>query len=866
MQIGKRAATAAPRRTRPRAAFRPAGERLEGRALLAAIDLINIAGNDTPAGPGPYGVQEVGINNDSGTGWSVAELGDVNGDGFDDFLLGAPTILPNTAVPQLGVGNGTVYLIFGSADVTAGTVNWLTLNAQQRIGDLGQLGNTSQTNPVNGQPGFNFDGLTFVAGQNPQNLLGASVAGVGDVNGDGLADFMIGAPLALDVNNLASTGRAYLVYGSTALSTRTNKLVDLDNATGIADLNVMTFVNDTVQAGSLTGLSVGAVGNVFGDGFPAIAVGAPNASLNGLSGNGAAYVVAGGFLRPARTETVNLANVGQGGANPVPGMIFAGALSGDQAGASVSTAGDFDADGVSDILLGATQQGTSTGEAYVIYGSTSLAGQGIVTQGVNNISLSRIGTTGTNAVPGAVFLGEFTNDLTGFSVNTAGDFNADGVSDILIGSPQWNGPSGLDSGRVSMIFGRRATPTTPGRIVGTFNLSSLPSGIDFVELDGASAAALAGFSVSPVGFINNDTINEILIGSPGFNSGRGAVYLIPGNPDLLGTFNLTNIQANPLVGTIITLSQPQGTNFLGTSVSGRLGTGSPTIDADSVADFIVGATGYTLSGRAFAGTGYALEGALVPLATPVSNAITSPIGVDTVSPPFVISQTQDSVTIFILSANSNTPGFTPPDDIDPNTIAVNGVALPDPSSFQNAGDLDGDGIDDASFVFSPLSLLNLSVGTTTFTVTARTLASSPFPNRRYSGSASVQVRGAPTPPPQPFVPLTFGTQFQNLNAAAPRFGERFLPQPNVIGRPRWAPLSIRMAYRQFLPQGAFGFRLRNAFHPDAQMQKRKVGPTRTLERQVFTRGRFQPGVHFGRVNHKGPVVGNGLPAIRGLTA
>jgi hypothetical protein len=347
---------------RRRGMFRPAGEGLESRVVPAAIDLFNIAGNPntTPPGgpPGPYGILEAGLSTGLGAGFSVAELGDVNGDGFDDFGVGAPTLSPSGTSIQVGSGANTrAFLVFGSRDVTAGTIDFRSLNFQQRTGDLGQLGNGNQTNPLNISPGLNYDGLTFQASGSPISQLGVSFAALGDVNGDGLADFLIGSPGSNDVTGTTpGAGRAYLVYGSPNL-VRSTKLVDLDDPTGtsLVGLNVLTFVN--VLPNARTGAAVAGVGDVIADGFRDIAIGAPGASLNGLAGNGAVYVVSGATLRAARTATIRLDLVGQAGGSP--GVIFAGAGAGDQAGTSIAPAGNVDGDltgaglSIDDLLIGA---------------------------------------------------------------------------------------------------------------------------------------------------------------------------------------------------------------------------------------------------------------------------------------------------------------------------------------------------------------------------------------------------------------------------------------------------------------------------------------------------------------------------------
>ena len=824
---------ARPKQARRREGFRPRGERLEARQLLA-IDLVNIAGGASTTAAGPYGVLESGATTNGGVGFSVADVGDVNGDGFDDFVVGQPTITRNATGVALGTGGGSkAYLIFGSAQVGAQTIqDFLTLNAQQRVGDITALGNAIQNNPLNGAPGFSFDGLTFTTSQNPNSALGASVAAVGDVNGDGFADFMIGAPGGNDsANNLNAAGRAYLVYGGPNL-VRQNKMVDLDNPTANTDLNILTFVNNIPNAA--TGRAVASAGDIFPDGALDIAIGAPNATLNGLPTSGGVYVISGTALRPARTQTIPLQSVGQGGPNNVPGVIFAGGTGGESAGFSIAPGGNFAGASVSGIpqstlLIGSPQFNVGPGQVDVIYAQANLINSGITLNGFSTIQLNRVGAA-ANGIVGAVIAGDNTGDQTGYAVSTAGDFNADGISDILIGSPGFNN----STGRVNMIFGRSATPATPGPIVGTFTIATLGASVAQAEFDGVSPGALAGFAVSAVGRINNDTINEIAIGSPGVNNSSGAVYLIPGNADLGGVFNLSSTESTPIQGLMITLSQPAAFNYLGASVSGILNTNAQgrTTDGDAIGDFVVGAPGFGLNAtRSGAGGVYLLEGAFLPLPNVVSTAITSPIGVAKPLPPFAINATSPAdLQIFILSSGSNTPGFSPFRDIDPTTLTVNGVALPDPTTFKQEADLDGDGIPDASFVFSPRSLLNLPNGVVTVTVSGRTLPTSIFPNRRYTGSALVSVSGGSSGGGggSGGLPSDRNAAFGNLganNQSNLPFGERLVPTDAILSKLNYKPIPPFLAHRQFLPTNGFGYRNHYFFHP---RQSQKTPPDATI--------------------------------------
>ncbi len=253
-----------------------------------------------------------------------------------------------------------------------------------------------------------------------------------------------------------------------------------------------------------------------------------------------------------------------------------------------------------------------------------------------------------------------------------------------------------------------------------------------------------------------------------------------------------------------------------------------------------------------------MEGAFIPLPIPVTVTVTSPIGVGGFIPPYVINATTPpNLQIYILSAGSNTPGFNPVTDINPASIQVNGITLPDPTTFTSAGDVDGDGIPDAVFTFNPRSLLNLPSGLVTFNVTARTLSTSAFPNELYTGSVGVTVVGgtggggvvpAALPP-------AFGGLFQNFNAAAPQYGESLLPSLQTVNQPVGKALPPRLAFRQFLPQGAFGYRLRNWAHPGL-LSTDHVGLTiGGVPASAYTQAQFPKGVHFGYIKHHGPTIG-----------
>ncbi len=301
------------------------------------------------------------------------------------------------------------------------------------------------------------------------------------------------------------------------------------------------------------------------------------------------------------------------------------------------------------------QSGVGLGEAYLIYGGTNFASVAVTVGGVTSIPLGLVGGTGSTAVPGAIFTGGALS-LAGFSVASAGDFNDDGFGDFMIGAPNAFNTSGVFGlGAVYLIDGAGAL----ARPTGSIDLTNIPQSLQSITFAGPSAGSLTGYSETAVGDINGDGINEIAIGSPGFNSEQGAVYLIPGNPDLAGVLN---VAASQVFGMQIVVSNSVTPALLGTSVSGRLlPTANPrfTTDQDQLGDLIIGAAGYSLvtpgsnpptSSRTAAGSAFVVEGKFTNLATPVSNAITTQIGVGTAFGPFSINATTPAARCKSLSS------------------------------------------------------------------------------------------------------------------------------------------------------------------------------------------------------------------------
>src|SRR6266853_935496 len=203
---------------------------------------------------------------------------------------------------------------------------------------------TLNLSSLDGKTGFKINGEA--AG----DYSGLSVSAAGDVNGDGFADLLIGG-----YGGGGSTGASYVVFGKAGGFTTPLNLSTLNGANG--------FKINGEAAGDESGISVSAAGDVNGDGFADLLIGAFGASPNG-AGSGASYVVLGkpGFF----SSPLNLSTL-----NGAKGFKIRGEAGGDNSGRAVSAAGDVNGDGVADLLIGAvgaSPNGAGSGASYVLYG------------------------------------------------------------------------------------------------------------------------------------------------------------------------------------------------------------------------------------------------------------------------------------------------------------------------------------------------------------------------------------------------------------------------------------------------------------------------------------------------------------------
>jgi hypothetical protein len=411
---------------------------------------------------------------DRDTSWG-SEL-DVNGDGFADVAVGSP---------GAEMGRGRVDVFYGG------------------------------TTGVSATPNVTLRGVAMGDG------FGASVSSAGDVNGDGLADLVVGASQA-DPAARMNAGTASVFLGATS---------------GI--LITPFQVLEGASAGDSFGTAAAGAGDVNGDGYADVVVGAWLADPSGRMEAGAASVFIGG--------STGLASTAQ--------RVLAGESAGDQFGGSVASAGDVNGDGFGDIVVGAPfadpSARTAAGSASVFHGSA----MGISDTASRTLNGTAIG------------------DVFGVSVGGAGDVDGDGFADVVVAAWTADPGSRIDAGTVSVFVGSSGGVSATAQRV----------------LEGVAGGDNFGVVVALLGDVNGDGFADLGVGASGTdamgNMDSGAAHVFLGAPTGLPA------SANAVLG-----GRASGDRF------GRGLRGGGDTNGDGFSELIVGAAQADPAGRMDAGT------------------------------------------------------------------------------------------------------------------------------------------------------------------------------------------------------------------------------------------------------------------------
>lgn len=386
------------------------------------------------------GARLQGAAADDVSGDSLAAIGDMNGDGIDDFLIAAP------GHPTFGAVSGKVHVVFG---VQGGLPAALDLSA------------------LDGSNGFT------IAETMADTLFAYSAAAAGDVNGDGLGDIVIGAPGTKAWDGFYP-GVAYVIFGS---STPFAAQFDLTTLNGGNGFRLVGSRN-----GGTTGDIVAGVGDINHDGFDDVAVNA--------AGGNEAYLVFGaasGFTADVMPPTL-----------PSPSNTV-GVIScfGDNYCNTLAGVGDVNGDHIDDLAIGRNGRDW----VHIIFGQDGTFPNWLTDSDFTSYGVFYSGY-------------EFAVTQPRMKVARAGDVNGDGFGDFMISQPEAT-VNGVDfAGYAALVFGRPYTlPQTDFMYLSNLN------GSDGFRIEGSAAVAGVGSSIAGVGDVNGDGLGDIGVGAAGDVSG-----------------------------------------------------------------------------------------------------------------------------------------------------------------------------------------------------------------------------------------------------------------------------------------------------------------------------------------------------------